>query len=434
MYIYNNFLICALSSFFTVFIFYMFFNTFGSARFSHKRTYLFLVGIGILFTFCFYFTSPGVLRVILLFACNILCSLLVKLKWHNYITLNLFGYASTSIAEFIVAGFLSFIFNVDMIIAKENTFIYLTGLILSKIVHLIVFSIIRVQKHKLIANKSKKHLFTLLLFPLASILIIILQYSFFLEIKADNQGLLFFTIVVYSFLIFSNIYVFYYIDHMQENIDKSAALDSANKIIEQQSAQYSELLSYQEGVMKIQHDHKNFIMGIIHDLEKGNVDKANARLLEEYSFLAKKNLSFGGNIVQSIIDIKSKDLENIKITLEYKDLHKIKISYSDVAVLVGNALDNAIEAVKKIKTDKEKVIEVFAQVRNDTIVIIVKNPTADKVDVNKLVTTKPNKLSHGYGILSIKNLAKKYDGDVVFEWENYRFTASILINNINNEE
>ena len=106
----------------------------------------------------------------------------------------------------------------------------------------------------------------------------------------------------------------------------------------------------------------------------------------------------------------------------------------DICSIFGNALDNAIEAVKKIKTDKEKVIEVFAQVRNDTIVSIVKNPTADKVDVNKLVTTKPNKLSHGYGILSIKNLAKKYDGDVVFEWENYRFTASILINNINNEE
>jgi hypothetical protein len=199
--------------------------------------------------------------------------------------LNLFGYASTSIAEFIVAGFLSLIFNVDMIVAKENTFIYLTGLILSKIVHLIVFSIIRAQKHKLLVARSKKHLFTLLLFPLASILVIMLQYRFFLEISVENQGLLLFTIIVYFILIFSNVYVFYYIDNMQENIDKSIALENANELIDRQAKQYSELLSYQDGVMKIQYDHKNFIMGIIHEMESENFTGAQEKLKEEHDKL-----------------------------------------------------------------------------------------------------------------------------------------------------
>ena len=416
-----------------MFIFYMFFNTFGSARFSRKRTRLFLTGISILFTLCFYFTSPGVLRTILLLACNILCSLLVKLKWYNYITLNLFGYASTSIAEFIVAGFLSLIFNVDIIVAKENTFIYLTGLILSKIVHLIVFSIIRAQKHKLLVARSKKHLFTLLLFPLASILVIILQYRFFLEISVENQGLLLFTIIVYFILIFSNVYVFYYIDNMQENIDKSIALENANELIDRQAKQYSELLSYQDGVMKIQHDHKNFIMGIIHEMESENFTGAQEKLKEEHMLISKQYLSFSGNIIQNIIDIKSGGLKNIKITLEYKELHKIAISSADIAVMLGNALDNAIEAVEKIKSEEEKIIEVVAQVKKDMLAITVKNPTADKVDVNNLTSTKRNKHSHGYGILSIQNLAGKYDGAASFEWENYQFITRIIINNIPKE-
>lgn len=433
MYIYNNFFICALSAFFSTFAYYLFFNTFGETRFSKKLTTFFLILIGIVFSISLHSTVPGILRTALLFACTMLNSLLVKLKWHQYITLNLIGYALVSVSEFIIAGCMSLIFNVDMTVVKNDTFIYLTGLVISKIVELLIFFVIRVQKHKLLVNKSKKHLFTLMLFPLASILVIILQYRFFLEISADDQMLLFFTIIVYTVLIFSNIYVFYYIDHMQENIDKSAALDSANRIIEHQSTQYSELLSYQKGVMKIQHDHKNFVMGIIHEIENGKIENAKSRLQEEYSSLVKQNLSSGSNIIQSIIDIKAKNLDNIKISLEYKDLHKIKISSSDIAVLVGNALDNAVEAVQKIKTDEEKTIEVVAQVKKDIIVIIIKNPTASKVDVNNLVTTKSNKLSHGYGILSMKNLAKKYDGDVSFEWENHRFTTSILINNIDNK-
>lgn len=428
-YFYNIF-VCIISATFSSYTFYLFFNSFGKTRLKKKSTMLLLSLIISAFSVTLYFTSPGILRTCLIFIYILLTSFAFNYKWYNHILLTLIFYAICSVIEFIVASVVSLIFDIDMSIANDSKILYFSGLLLSKILQFIIVIVIRVQKHKLL-NQSKQHLLTLMLFPTSTIFIILLQYNFFINITTENQSILYGALFSYVLLIFSNIYVFYYIDHMQENIDKSLALENANKLIKQQSKQYSELLSYQKGILKIQHDHKNFISGVMFEMENGNYHEAQVKLKEKHAYLQEQSSGLNGNIVKNIIDIKSKGLsdKNIEITLEYKDLHKLAISSVDVAVLLGNALDNAIEAAEKVISENIKTISVYAHIKNDLAVFVIKNPTSNIVDVNNLVTTKDNKHSHGYGILSMQNIAKKYEGDVLLEWKDYEFTTRMLLTN-----
>ncbi len=74
-------------------------------------------------------------------------------------------------------------------------------------------------------------------------------------------------------------------------------------------------------------------------------------------------------------------------------------------------------------------IELKILQRKSMTYIAVKNTIAVSVltDNPNLVTDKTNKSEHGYGIRSIKDIAKKYDGSVEFLEENGFFVAEVWL-------
>ncbi|WP_277491422.1 MULTISPECIES: ATP-binding protein [unclassified Breznakia] len=99
-----------------------------------------------------------------------------------------------------------------------------------------------------------------------------------------------------------------------------------------------------------------------------------------------------------------------------------KIPDVDLAILLGNAIDNAIENCAG------ESVEVRIEDKNEYLHIVVSNSIAKSVlkeNVN-LETTKKQK-GHGYGIGSIKEIAYRNDGNIEFYEKNNRFFCSILI-------
>ena len=104
------------------------------------------------------------------------------------------------------------------------------------------------------------------------------------------------------------------------------------------------------------------------------------------------------------------------------------VADEDLCVLLGNMLDNAIEAC--VLCEKEKrIVEVNIASYSKQIVITVSNTV--KGDVLKgnhdLVTTKKQAAGHGFGVESIRQIAKKYDGHVRFYQENSVFNCKVLL-------
>jgi len=109
------------------------------------------------------------------------------------------------------------------------------------------------------------------------------------------------------------------------------------------------------------------------------------------------------------------------------------INSLDLYAIFGNAIDNAIEAVNKIRNHDSRTIDIMVYMKNDFLVINIFNPMAEKLHFDDgfeegqlPATTKNNKHQHGFGLKSIKYIAEKYDGVVSISTEDNCFSLKIL--------
>lgn len=95
---------------------------------------------------------------------------------------------------------------------------------------------------------------------------------------------------------------------------------------------------------------------------------------------------------------------------------------------MSNAVDNAVEAC--CLYDGDRIINVHSGFKHGYFVLKIKNPTVNIALSNKAVTTKPDKINHGFGLDNIKRAVKKYDGYVSMTCEDNIFTLNITFSNI----
>jgi sensor histidine kinase regulating citrate/malate metabolism len=101
----------------------------------------------------------------------------------------------------------------------------------------------------------------------------------------------------------------------------------------------------------------------------------------------------------------------------------------DISTLFGNALDNAIESVKKIGDPDKRLIHLSVSKQKEFIRVRVENCyEGDIVFKNGLpATTKRDKQFHGFGIKSIQSTAHKYGGSVTISADKGWFELRVLI-------
>lgn len=105
------------------------------------------------------------------------------------------------------------------------------------------------------------------------------------------------------------------------------------------------------------------------------------------------------------------------------------INTVDLYAILGNALDNAIEAVEKFKHEEKRQIDVLIHRQQNFLVINIINPIKGNLTYEEElpVTTKGDKRYHGFGLRSMRYLIKKYDGFLSVSEEDGCFSLKILI-------
>jgi len=101
----------------------------------------------------------------------------------------------------------------------------------------------------------------------------------------------------------------------------------------------------------------------------------------------------------------------------------------DVCAIFCNAVDNAIEASKKVQDPAKRRILLKADHVKGAVVIKISNYFDGEVvrEGERLLTTKGDKDFHGIGISSIRYSARKYQGDVDISTRNSLFVMKILL-------
>lgn len=105
------------------------------------------------------------------------------------------------------------------------------------------------------------------------------------------------------------------------------------------------------------------------------------------------------------------------------------IKESDLVCLIGNILDNAIEAIQALKVKTNKRIELLFMKQNSNRIFICKNSIEKSVlDNNKdLKTTKKSKEVHGLGTKIIAKIVSEYNGMVDYFEEFDMFGVQVIL-------
>ena len=139
-----------------------------------------------------------------------------------------------------------------------------------------------------------------------------------------------------------------------------------------------------------------------------------------------------GNIaVDSILNYKLEIAKRLQIrveeTIEIAD--KIMIGDFDLNILIGNLLDNAIEAVKELNSEKRQ-IQLIVKTDKTAFLFGIKNPYEGKRSKNEagdFLTGKTDKIYHGLGLGEVKRIVKKYKGKLLIEEKEKELDIKIFV-------
>lgn len=139
----------------------------------------------------------------------------------------------------------------------------------------------------------------------------------------------------------------------------------------------------------------------------------------------------GNDVFDTILTEKSlycKD-RGIQVTCVADGSQLDFINTVDLYAILGNAMDNAIEAVEKFQEIEMRQIDVMIYRQQNFLVINIINPIFGKLvyDGDIPVTTKGDEKIHGFGLKSISYILNKYEGVLNISEEDGCFSLKILM-------
>lgn len=205
------------------------------------------------------------------------------------------------------------------------------------------------------------------------------------------------------------------------------------------------------GVRSMKHDMKN-TLAIIMQLAGEGGESENTEL---QAYLQELNQTFdrlefqyktGNTVVDTLLNMKCHEImhaiPDIQIDVEkllFPD--RLNIQSYDIGVILGNALDNAMEACRKLKEEQQEAqvfIRLSTFLKGKMFFLEVENSFNGKVirkkDFDFPLTDKADKRVHGMGLVNIKNTAEKYHGAVDWSVNDKIFTLSVMVKNERRKE
>lgn len=218
---------------------------------------------------------------------------------------------------------------------------------------------------------------------------------------ALNQGL-----VVLPFVLVTSLVLLFAIlilaDH--ERLEQSSRLAGLREVY------YNGLQQQEKQVRQLRHDMRNHLTVVQGLLEKGNIQGAIGYLDEMAGSPALQGIKrFCDNETANVVlTAKAEAMDRAGIAADFAvSLSKeLLVTDTDLAALLGNALDNAIEGVESAE---EKKITLRCKVDKGLLMLRVENPVGRLVN-SDLSTTKADKTSHGFGLIGMKEIAERYGG------------------------
>lgn len=151
------------------------------------------------------------------------------------------------------------------------------------------------------------------------------------------------------------------------------------------------------------------------------------RNLEQYQRLVHTD----NELLNTILAEKSLYCESrgIRFTCTLGKAELDFVSVPDLYTLLGNAIDNAVESVIQLQEEEKRVVQLSIQTSGGCVCIQTNNYYAGRLQLENGLprTTKADAAAHGYGLRSIRYLAKKYGGSMSVSCRDQVFVLQVIL-------
>ena len=268
-----------------------------------------------------------------------------------------------------------------------------------------------------------------ILIPVFSIIIIVALLVLFPSIYHLPQFIL--IIIVMLFAI--NLLAFYLQDVLSLAYEDKL---KATLHIQEKEYYFSQCQLMQESVEQVKsmrHDMK-IHLAALKDFTAGNKEATDYlnRLLGDIG--NSEVYSDTGNIAfDSIINFKLKNIleDGIKLDIKIFIPPALNIEVADIVTILGNLLDNALDAVAKVE---DKMIKLDVSYDKGGLLINLDNTfdgkikyTQEKDGKERHIATRKDDDGHGHGLKNIRKSVEKYNGHMDITHEGNMFSVGILL-------
>ena len=179
---------------------------------------------------------------------------------------------------------------------------------------------------------------------------------------------------------------------------------------EMREVYYQGLKREQTQVRTLRHDLHNHLNTALGLLERNETGKARQYLFElaDSQALHSSLRICENEIVNIVVSSKCEDMKQYGITMDIQMAlpATLPITDTDLCALLGNALDNAIEAAQK---SEDKQITIRCKAERGLFMLRIENSMSGELHPD-LSTTKQDKRLHGFGLAGIQEIVARYGG------------------------
>lgn len=178
------------------------------------------------------------------------------------------------------------------------------------------------------------------------------------------------------------------------------------------------------------HDLNNRLAPLYALASSGQNDELLAHLSKlSDGFSQSRDYACSGNITaDSIINYKMQNAEkkHIRISTDLLIPDQLTIPTFDLAVILGNLLDNALEATENVD---DRWIDIVMKYSKGRLMIDISNSYDGTVLLTEtgIATRKKDKENHGIGLKSVETALRKYDGLLQVSNDENRFRVKALL-------
>lgn len=410
---------------FEIIVYFDFFNCFFGRK-STKKFYPIVFGAMVLINsfMSVFFNAPTIL-LINGFAMNILIvTLLFEGKYLLKLFSAIFLIVLGLLAEVISGLLISALGMVDINTVITLDVYRITGIAVSKIVIFVIVKIVGRFRKAQLGDLKVRNWLMLMLIPLISIFTIY-QIAFSIAPMRTTWPL-----ITMAGILYINVLVFTLFEALMRQAHIEVKYKLMEQQIEYQTNYYKNLSESRMEIRKIWHDLKNHLICLFSMAADGNLTGIKEYINSLHAIVeeAVKTIDTGNPVIDALLSEKQAFAKREEIAMEVEILipKKLRIDPIDACILLGNTLDNAIEA--SMKAQSKEISVKFIQKENHLLLTVI-NPTDGKLEKDNAIykTTKEDAIKHGFGLLNIKNIVEKYDGNLMLTHEDNLFTLKAIL-------